>query len=106
MILYCHHNLSRKTTLARLLFRLYDVSSGAILVNNKDVKEYRQESYRKSIGVVPQDTVLFNDTLGFNLRYGDPSCYQEDLETVVDLAQLGNFLHALPEGYDTRVGDR
>ena len=97
---------SGKTTLARLLFRLYDVSSGAILVNNKDVKEYRQESYRKSIGVVPQDTVLFNDTLGFNLRYGDPSCSQEDLETVVDLAQLGNFLHALPEGYDTRVGER
>ena len=55
---------------------------------------------------MPQDTVLFNDTLGFNLRYGDPSCSQEDLETVVDLAQLGNFLHALPEGYDTRVGER
>ena len=71
-----------------------------------DVRHYSQTSYRKSVGVVPQDTVLFNDTLGFNIRYGDPSCKDEDLDRVVRLAQLEKFIQSLPEGYGTTVGER
>lgn len=97
---------SGKTTLARLLFRLYDVDQGEIRLDGKDIRNYSQASYRKSIGVVPQDTVLFNDTLGFNIRYGNPSCNEEDLDRVVRLAQLERFIQSLPEGYETTVGER
>ena len=97
---------SGKTTLARLLFRLYDVDEGGIILDGVDVRHYSQTSYRKSVGVVPQDTVLFNDTLGFNIRYGDPSCKDEDLDRVVRLAQLEKFIQSLPEGYGTTVGER
>ena len=97
---------SGKTTLARLLFRLYDVDQGEIRLDGKDIRNYSQASYRKSIGVVPQDTVLFNDTLGFNIRYGNPSCNEEDLDRVVRLAQLEKFIQSLPEGYETTVGER
>ena len=97
---------SGKTTLARLLFRLYDVDQGEIRLDGKDIRNYSQASYRKSIGVVPQDTVLFNDTLGFNIRYGNPSCSEEDLDRVVRLAQLEKFIQSLPEGYETTVGER
>ncbi|HBZ18196.1 MAG TPA: metal ABC transporter permease, partial [Betaproteobacteria bacterium] len=97
---------SGKTTLARLLFRLYDVSDGVILIDGKDVRDYLQDSYRRSIGVVPQDTVLFNDTLGFNIKYGQPLCSQGDLDRVVHLAQLENFVKALPDGFETTVGER
>ena len=97
---------SGKTTLARLLFRLYDVDEGAIHLDGIDIRKYSQVSYRKSIGVVPQDTVLFNNTLGFNIRYGDPACNSEDLDRVVRLAQLEKFIQSLPEGYETTVGER
>lgn len=97
---------SGKTTLARLLFRLYDVDQGEIRLDGTDIRNYSQASYRKSIGVVPQDTVLFNDTLGFNIRYGNPSCNEEDLDRVVRLAQLEKFIQSLPEGYETTVGER
>ncbi len=97
---------SGKTTLARLLFRLYDVDEGAIHLDGIDIRNYSQVSYRKSIGVVPQDTVLFNNTLGFNIRYGDPACNSEDLDRVVRLAQLETFIQSLPEGYETTVGER
>ena len=97
---------SGKTTLARLLFRLYDVDEGAIHLDGIDIRNYSQVSYRKSIGVVPQDTVLFNNTLGFNIRYGDPTCNSEDLDRVVRLAQLEKFIQSLPEGYETTVGER
>ena len=97
---------SGKTTLARLLFRLYDVDEGAIHLDGIDIRNYSQVSYRKSIGVVPQDTVLFNNTLGFNIRYGDPACNSEDLDRVVRLAQLEKFIQSLPEGYETTVGER
>ncbi|MDC1312003.1 ABC transporter ATP-binding protein/permease [Burkholderiales bacterium] len=97
---------SGKTTLARLLFRLYDVDKGGVSLNGVDIRHYSQVSYRKSVGVVPQDTVLFNDTLGFNIRYGNPLCKDEDLERVVRLAQLEKFIQSLPEGYDTTVGER
>ena len=97
---------SGKTTLARLLFRLYDVDEGAIHLDGIDIRNYSQVSYRKSIGVVPQDTILFNNTLGFNIRYGDPACNSEDLDRVVRLAQLEKFIQSLPEGYETTVGER
>ena len=97
---------SGKTTLARLLFRLYDVDEGVIHLDGIDIRNYSQVSYRKSIGVVPQDTVLFNNTLGFNIRYGDPACNSEDLDRVVRLAQLEKFIQSLPEGYETTVGER
>jgi ATP-binding cassette subfamily B protein len=97
---------SGKTTLARLLFRLYDVDEGAIHLDGIDIRNYSQVSYRKSIGVVPQDTVLFNNTLGFNIRYGDPACNSDDLDRVVRLAQLEKFIQSLPEGYETTVGER
>ena len=97
---------SGKTTLARLLFRLYDVDQGEIRLDGMDIRNYSQASYRKSIGVVPQDTVLFNDTLGFNIRYGNPSCNADDLDRVVCLAQLEKFIQSLPEGYETTVGER
>ncbi|MFL2666681.1 MAG: ABCB family ABC transporter ATP-binding protein/permease [Burkholderiales bacterium] len=97
---------SGKTTLARLLFRLYDVDEGRICLDGIDIRSYEQVSYRKSIGVVPQDIVLFNDTLGFNIRYGDPSCNQEDLHRVTRLAQLEKFIQSLPEGFETSVGER
>ena len=97
---------SGKTTLARLLFRLYDVDQGEIRLDGTDIRNYSQASYRKSIGVVPQDTVLFNDTLGFNIRYGNPSCNADDLDRVVCLAQLEKFIQSLPEGYETTVGER
>ena len=97
---------SGKTTLARLLFRLYDVDQGEIRLDGMDIRNYSQASYRKSIGVVPQDTVLFNDTLGFNIRYGNPACNADDLDRVVCLAQLEKFIQSLPEGYETTVGER
>ena len=97
---------SGKTTLSRLLFRLYDVCDGGILINGIDVRDYLQDSYRGAIGVVPQDTVLFNDTLGFNIKYGEPLCSKGDLDRVVHLAQLENFVKDFPEGFETTVGER
>lgn len=97
---------SGKTTIARLLFRFYDVTSGAVLVNDRNVKEFTQDSFRRAVGVVPQDTVLFNDSLGFNIRYGRPDCSEDDLSQVVIAAQLDEFVKRLPMGYDTQVGER
>ncbi|MDA0237898.1 MAG: ABC transporter ATP-binding protein/permease, partial [Proteobacteria bacterium] len=97
---------SGKTTLSRLLFRLYDVCDGEILIDGIDVRDYLQDSYRRAIGVVPQDTVLFNDTLGFNIKYGEPLCSKGDLDRVVRLAQLESFVKDLPEGFETNVGER
>jgi len=97
---------SGKTTIARLLFRFYDVTSGAVLVNDRNIKEFTQDSFRRAVGVVPQDTVLFNDSLGFNIRYGRPGCSEDDLSRVVMAAQLDEFVKRLPMGYDTQVGER
>ncbi len=97
---------SGKTTIARLLFRFYDVTSGAVLVNDRNVKGFTQDSFRRAVGVVPQDTVLFNDSLGFNIRYGRPDCSEDDLSRVVMAAQLDEFVKRLPMGYDTQVGER
>ncbi|MDM4768582.1 ABC transporter ATP-binding protein/permease [Solimonas sp. SE-A11] len=97
---------SGKSTLARLLFRFYDPDEGAVRIGGQDIRGISQDSLRRLIGVVPQDTVLFNDTLRYNLAYGRPGATQEEIERVVRLAHLEGFIAQLPEGYDTRVGER
>jgi len=95
-----------KTTVSRLLFRFYDVIGGAIKVNGMDVRKATQKSLRTKIGVVPQTTTLFNETLGENIRYGNQDATQEELEEVAQAAQLTKFIESLPDGWDTMVGDR
>ena len=95
-----------KSTLARLLFRFYDVDNGEIKINNQDVRDITQKSLRTSIGVVPQDTVLFNDSIYYNIAYGRPEASREDVNRAVKLAHLENFIEQLPQGYETLVGER
>ena len=95
-----------KSTISRLLFRFYDVTSGAILIDGVDVRDLAQHSLRASIGVVPQDTVLFNDTIGYNIGYGRPDATQADIEAAAKAAQVHDFVAKLPDGYATRVGER
>lgn len=95
-----------KSTISRLLFRFYDVQSGSILIDGQDVREVTQESLRAAIGMVPQDTVLFNDTIAYNIRYGRIGASEEEVSRAAELAQIGGFIEALPEGYDTMVGER
>jgi len=97
---------SGKSTLARLLFRFYDVTAGRITVDGSDVRELAQDSLRAAIGVVPQDTVLFNDTLEYNIAYGRPGAARADVERVARLAHLDGFIAQLPDGYATKVGER
>ncbi len=95
-----------KSTLSRLLFRFYDVDAGRVLVDGVDVRELRQASLRGAIGVVPQDTVLFNDTIGYNIGYGRPGASQQAIEHAAERAQVSDFIASLPDGYETRVGER
>jgi ATP-binding cassette subfamily B protein len=95
-----------KSTISRLLFRFYDVNAGAVRIDGQDVREVTQDSLRAAIGVVPQDTVLFNDTIRYNIAYGRPGATQEEIEQAARLAQVHDFVLRLPEGYDTRVGER
>jgi len=95
-----------KSTLARLLFRFYDVSGGRILIDGQDVRHVTQQSLRAAIGIVPQDTVLFNDTLYYNLSYARPEASREEIAAAAQMAQLHDFIVALPAGYDTVVGER
>lgn len=95
-----------KSTLSRLLFRFYDVQSGEILIDGQPIKSVTQTSLRRAIGIVPQDTVLFNDTLGYNIRYGRPDATQTEVLAAAHAAHLGDFLKRLPEGVDTPVGER
>ena len=95
-----------KSTISRLLFRFYDVSAGSVEIDGLDVRELSQESLRAAIGVVPQDTVLFNDTIGYNIAYGRPGATAEQVERAARLAQVHDFIESLPEGYETRVGER
>ncbi len=95
-----------KSTISRLLFRFYDVSSGRVLVDGRDVRDYTQTSLRAAIGVVPQDTVLFNDTIRYNIAYGLPGASQDQIEHAARLAQVHDFVMRLPDKYDTRVGER
>ena len=95
-----------KSTLARLLFRFYDVDKGRISIDGQDIRKVTQDSLRSAIGVVPQDTVLFNDTLYRNLAYGRPDATEEEVHRAARMAHLDNFIHSLPEGYNTKVGER
>ena len=97
---------SGKSTLARLLFRFYDVGAGAIRINGHDLRTLTQASVRGAIGIVPQDTVLFNDTLYYNIQYGRPDASREEVEAAARAAQLDRFIAGLPDGYDTKVGER
>ena len=95
-----------KSTLARLLFRFYDVDQGAIRIDGQDIRTVTQDSLRSAIGVVPQDTVLFNDTLYRNLAYGRPEATEEEVYRAARMAHLEDFIHSLPDGYETKVGER
>ncbi len=95
-----------KSTLARLLFRFYEVDQGAIRIDGQDIRTVTQDSLRSAIGVVPQDTVLFNDTLYRNLAYGRPEATEEEVYRAARMAHLEDFIHSLPEGYETKVGER
>lgn len=95
-----------KSTLARLLFRFFDVDKGHITIDGQDIREVDQNSLRAAIGVVPQDTVLFNDTLYRNLAYGRPEATEAEVHHAARQARLDNFIRSLPEGYDTKVGER
>ena len=95
-----------KSTLARLLFRFYDVGAGRITIDGQDLRDVTQDSLRAAIGVVPQDTVLFNDTIRYNIAYGRPDASDEAVRRAAELADLGGFLERLPDGLETRVGER
>lgn len=95
-----------KSTLARLLFRFYETGSGRILINNQDISQVTQDSLRQSIGIVPQDTVLFNDSLLYNIGYAKPSASREAIEQAARVANIHAFIESLPQGYDTVVGER
>lgn len=95
-----------KSTLSRLLFRFYDVTAGRILVNGVDIREWTQESLRGHIGIVPQDTVLFNDTILHNIAYGRPQAGREEIVAAARAASIHDFILSLPDGYDTVVGER
>ncbi len=100
------HSGAGKSTLARLLYRFYDVSAGRISINGRDLRDIRQTSLRSAIGIVPQDTVLFNDTIRYNIRYGRPGASEAEVEAAAHAAQLHEFIATLPEGYESRVGER
>jgi ABC-type transport system involved in Fe-S cluster assembly fused permease/ATPase subunit len=95
-----------KSTISRLLFRLYDVSSGKILIDGQDIRNVTQDSLRASIGMVPQDTVLFNDTIRYNIRYGRWDATDSEVEEAARLAQIDGFIRMSPKGYETQVGER
>ncbi|OJX68064.1 ABC transporter ATP-binding protein/permease [Magnetospirillum sp. 64-120] len=95
-----------KSTISRLLFRFYDVTQGAITIDGQDIRDVSQTSLRGAIGIVPQDTVLFNDTIRYNIAYGRPDATQDEIEQAAKLARIHDFVTSLPDGYDTRVGER
>ena len=97
---------SGKSTLIRLLFRLYDTKGGNILFGNNEIKDLTIKSLRSSIGIVPQDTVLFNDSIEYNIRYGRPTATAEEVEDAAKAAEIHDFILTLPNGYDTVVGER
>lgn len=95
-----------KSTLVRLLFRFYDVQHGAIKIDGQDIRDVTQQSLREAIGIVPQDTVLFNDTIYYNIAYAKPDAAKEEIERAAEMAHLKGFIESLPEGYETIVGER
>ncbi|HHK73926.1 MAG TPA: ABC transporter ATP-binding protein/permease, partial [Rhizobiales bacterium] len=95
-----------KSTLSRLLFRFYDVTSGALCIDGQNINSVTQASLRAAIGMVPQDTVLFNDTIRYNIAYGRPEASFEEVVAAAKMAQIHDFIDALPKGYETPVGER
>jgi ATP-binding cassette subfamily B protein len=95
-----------KSTISRLLFRFYDVTGGRILIDGQDIRDITQQSLRASIGMVPQDTVLFNDTIRYNIQYGCWDASDAEVEEAASLAQIDGFIRLAPKGYDTEVGER
>jgi ATP-binding cassette subfamily B protein len=95
-----------KSTISRLLYRFYDVTEGGITIDGQDLRDITQESLRAAIGMVPQDTVLFNDSIGYNIEYGRPGATPEEVHNAASMAQVGPFIETLPKGYDTPVGER
>ena len=100
------HSGAGKSTLARLLFRFYDVTKGSIEFDQQNIQAVTQKSVRACIGIVPQDTVLFNDTIAYNIAYGRPGASQEEIETAAKAAQIHDFITSLPDGYHSAVGER
>jgi ATP-binding cassette subfamily B protein len=100
------HSGSGKSTLARLFYRFYDIGSGGIEINGTDIRALTQASLRAAIGIVPQDTVLFNDTIFYNIQYGRPTASEDEVYAAAKAAQLDNFIQHLPDGYKTQVGER
>ncbi len=95
-----------KSTISRLLFRFYDITGGRILIDGQDIRQVTQKTLRAAVGMVPQDTVLFNDTVAYNIRYGRTSATEAEVEHAADLAQIGDFVRGLPKGFATPVGER
>ena len=95
-----------KSTIARLIYRFYDVSAGTIFINGTDIKLFQQETLQTAIGVVPQDTILFNNTISYNIAYGNPHANFHEIEHAAQQAGLASFIHSLPDGYQTMVGER
>ncbi len=95
-----------KSTLSRLLFRFYDIQSGRLLIDGQDIRDITQASLRQAVGIVPQDTVLFNDTIAYNIRYGKPQATDAEVREAARAAQLDSFIAQLPDGYETSVGER
>ncbi len=100
------HSGAGKSTLSRLLFRFYDVTAGRVLLDGQDVREVTRESLRREIGIVPQDTVLFNDSILYNLSYGRPQASRAEIEQAARMAHIAEFIESLPEGYQSVVGER
>lgn len=100
------HSGAGKSTLSRLLFRFYEVNAGRILIDGQDIGEVTQGSLRRAIGIVPQDTVLFNDSIKYNIAYGNPDATEEEIITAAKTAHIHDFIVSLPDGYDSTVGER
>ena len=100
------HSGSGKSTLSRLLYRFYEIQSGAIRIDGQDLRELQQNSVRAAIGIVPQDTVLFNDSIRYNIRYGRPDASDAEVEAAARSAHIHDFILTLPDGYDSEVGER
>jgi len=100
------HSGSGKSTLARLLYRFYDVGGGGIRIDGSDLRDLRQDSVRRAIAIVPQDTVLFNDNILYNIRYGKPDASDEEVFAAARAAHIHDFVVSLPDGYQTEVGER
>jgi ABC-type transport system involved in Fe-S cluster assembly fused permease/ATPase subunit len=100
------HSGSGKSTLSRLLYRFYEIGAGSIRIDGQDLRELQQDSVRAAIGIVPQDTVLFNDTIRYNIRYGRPAATDAEVEAAARSAHIHDFILTLPDGYDTEVGER